>query len=98
MFLGRYDFDGDPPALVQAYDRMMVHIPPDNVHFHVCVEREGGLSVYDGCPTEAVFMAFSSDPGTQALFEAAGLPRPRVTPLGEVHRAMSSPEYLIAYG
>ena len=96
MFLGRYDFDGDPAALTQAYDRMLADIAPGSVEFQVCIQRDGGLSVYDTCPSEEVFTAFSSSPATQAAFEAAGLPQPQVTPLGEVHRAMSAPEHVTA--
>ena len=96
MFLGRYEFDGDPRTLAQAYDRMLADIDPGSIQFQVCIQRDGGLSVYDTCPSAAVFEAFSSSPATQEAFEAAGLPRPRVTPLGEVYRAMAAPEHVTA--
>jgi hypothetical protein len=95
VFLGRYDFDGDPDELRAGYDRLLGPDILDGVTFQVCVTRDGGISVYDTCPNEQVFLAFSSSPATLAAFRAAGLPEPSVTPLGPVHRALSAPQYLL---
>jgi hypothetical protein len=90
MFLGRYDYDGDPAVLLPAYDSLMAEMPPGQVFFHACVVRDGGITIYDACPDAAVFAAFSSDPDTLAAMAAAGLPAPVVTPLGDVHNALAS--------
>jgi hypothetical protein len=95
MFLGRYDFDGDPGELLAGYERLMTAEVVDSVSFQACITREGGISVFDTCPTEEVFQAFSSSPQTREAFRTAGLPEPSVTPLGPVHRALSSPEHVI---
>jgi hypothetical protein len=87
MFLGCYDFDGDPGELLAAYDRMMEKFPPEALLLHVCVEREGGISVYDACPSREVFSAFAAGPDFNEAVAAAGLPAARVTLLGDVHRA-----------
>ena len=87
MFLGRYDFDGDPSELVPAYDRMMDHVPGDEVPFHVCVTRTDGLTIYDCCPSQEVFEEFSTSAEFLDSVRAAGLPTPRVTRVGEVHVA-----------
>lgn len=93
MFLGRYDFDGDPAALLAAYDRLMLSLPRETVTFQICVSRDGGITVYDTCPSAEVFAAFSSSPQVLGAMSASGLPPPRVTPLGEVHAALGSPDH-----
>jgi hypothetical protein len=87
MFLGIYHFDGEPTALIPGYERLMAGMPPENITLHVCVVREGGLSVYDACPSKEVFASFSTGPDFAAAARAAGLPAPRVEQLGEVHAA-----------
>ena len=62
MFLGRYDFEGDREELLAAYDRLMTTDVVDSVTFQACIARDGGISVYDTCPSEDVFRAFSSRP------------------------------------
>src|SRR5205823_941269 len=59
MFLGAYYFDGPPPELIPAYERLMAGFPPDGLELHVCVVRDGGLTVYDACPSAEIFAAFS---------------------------------------
>lgn len=87
VFLGAYHFDGRPDELRPAYERLMTGFPPDAVDLHVCVVRDGGLTVYDACPSAAVFAEFSSGQVFAAAARAAGLPVARVEPLGEVHVA-----------
>lgn len=87
MFLGSYHFDGDPVALVAAYDRLMQMMPADQIDLHVCVAREGGITIFDACPSRDVFSQFSSSADLAAAFHQAGLPQPRVEPLGDVHHA-----------
>ena len=45
MFLGTYRFDGDPDALVAAYDRLAPAIPLDGSAVHVCVRRPDGITI-----------------------------------------------------
>jgi hypothetical protein len=92
MFLGSYRFDGDPADLLPAYDRLMDAFPPALLLWHTCVVRDGGVTVYDACPSEEVFAAFSSDPMVLATMASAGLPAPVVERLGPVHRVRASPE------
>jgi hypothetical protein len=88
MFLGSYEFDGDPAELVPAYDRLMGSFPPDALILHVCTTRAGGLTVFDACPSREVFVGFSTGPDFAAACDAAGLPPARVVHHGEVHAAM----------
>lgn len=87
MFLGRYDFDGDPESLLPAYDRLMQQIPDENISFHICVTHEDGISIVDTCPSREVFDGFSTSPELFSLMEDAGLPRPTAVPIGDVYVA-----------
>lgn len=94
MFLGRYDFEGDPATLLAAYDRFMDQFPDENISFHTCVAHETGISIIDTCPSREVFDGFSASPELFTLMEAAGLPRPTPVPIGDVHVARAaSPTY-----
>lgn len=84
MFLGAYDFDGVVDDLLPAYERLRSGYPEDALLLHVCVERPGGITVYDACPSREVFESFSTSAEFQAAVQAAGLPLPRVSPVGEV--------------
>jgi hypothetical protein len=84
MFLSAYRFDGEPPALLAAYRRVLEMIPPGNLHLHACVPQADGLTMFDACPSREVFEAFSSGPQFRQMLQAAGLPAPQITPLGEV--------------
>jgi hypothetical protein len=89
MFLGTYRFTGDPTALAAAYDRLMATFPDDapQLLLHICVSTEDGLVVYDTCPSQADFHAFSNDPTVLAAMQEVGLPVPEVEEIGEVHAA-----------
>jgi hypothetical protein len=88
MFLSTYDFDGDPATLLPAYDRFIAASHrADALLLHVCVVREGGITIYDACPSREVFEDFSQSAQFAEAIAAAGLPRPRTTPRGEVHLA-----------
>jgi len=87
MFLGAYEFDGEPAELLAAYGRFVAGYPPEALDLHVCIARGGGITVFDACPSRAVFDGFSRSPGFTAAVAAAGLPAPRVCPLGDVHTA-----------
>jgi hypothetical protein len=84
MFLGAYHFDGDPAVLLAAYRQLMQGFPPEAIDLHVCVERAGGITVFDACPSQEVFAAFSTGPDFAGALRAAGLPEPRVEQLGTV--------------
>lgn len=89
MFLSAYHFDGDPAVLVPAYETLMSGFPPGAAELHVCVLTETGLSVYDACPSREVFEEFSRG-GFRDAVAAAGLPVPRIVPLGDVHNAITA--------
>jgi hypothetical protein len=88
MFLGAYEFEGDTDELIAGYESLAAAMPPASVLVHVCVRRDGGITVFDACPTSAVFAAFSTSPEFLGAVRAAGLPQPSVRPVGDVHRAV----------
>lgn len=88
MYLGIYRFEGKVPDLLAGYDRMMRAVPPAALHLHVCVPGDGGLWVYDACPTREIFERFSGSVEFRALLADSGLPVPQVRPVGDVHRAV----------
>lgn len=77
MYLGVYEVDGNPEELVAAYDRVMSEMPEEQIGMHLCAIREGGITIYDTCPTKDDFEAFSTGAQFRAALDAAGLPRPR---------------------
>lgn len=85
MYLAAYRFDGDPDDLLAAYDRFVGGFPAGSFTLHACIQRGGGITIIDACPTEQDFRSFSSSPEFLGALTAAGLPRPTVEPLGEVH-------------
>lgn len=89
MFLNAYHFAGDPAALVPAYDVLQRGLPPETIELHACVVTETGITVYDACPSREIAASFSAGPEFRGAVAAAGLPEPRVEPLGEVHFAAS---------
>ncbi len=89
MFLSAYHFDGDPARLVPAYDAFAATFPPGVLSLHACVVTEDGVTVYDACPTREVFEEFRHGAVFRSAVEAAGLPLPRVVPLGEVHHVVA---------
>ncbi len=87
MFLGAYHFAGHPDELVAAHDRLTAQFPPGAFDLHVCVARDDGIVVLDACPSREVFTDFAQSPEFLSAVAAAGLPTPRVEPLGDVHSA-----------
>ena len=87
MFLGAYHFDGDTQTLLEGYDRLVAQFPPGVIELNVCVTRDEGMTVFDACPSRDAFLGFSQSPEFIAAVSAAGLPAPRVDPLGDVHAA-----------
>jgi len=91
VFLGAYRFDGDPADLTPAYDRLVASIPAGMIELQVCIVEDRGITVFDTCPSRAVFDEFTSSDGFAAAVEAAGLPTPTIEPLGEVHGFIAPP-------
>jgi len=87
MYLGLYRFDGNREKFLVAYDKLLQNMPLDNLHLHVCVSDEKGISIYDACPTREIFEAFSNSPDMQEALKSAGLPKPEINQIGEVHAA-----------
>ena len=79
MHLGIYEFHGDPDELLAGYHRLMASLPAGNVSWHLCARRNDGIVIYDTCPSEEVFRAFSSAPGFHQAIAAAGLPDPAIS-------------------
>ncbi|MGZ4125401.1 MAG: hypothetical protein ACXVQU_07595 [Actinomycetota bacterium] len=87
MYVGSYEFTGDPDTLIQAYGRLMAGFPPGASDLHMCVRGDAGISVLDACPSRAVFDEFSRSPEFTAAIAEAGLPVPEIRGWGEVHAA-----------
>lgn len=83
MYLSRYAFDGDPADLEARYLRLAAGFG-DAIQLQVAVRRRDGIDVYDTCPTEAEFVAYSSSTEFRSALAGAGLPMPRVDGLGEI--------------
>ena len=84
MFLGMYNFEGDAAQLRMAYERMLELMPHNNLQLHVCVSGDNGLSIIDSCPSKESFLSFASSSEFADALKTAGLPTPKVTPMGEV--------------
>ena len=91
MFLGAYHFEGETRSLLDAYDRLVAQFPPGVIELNVCVARADGITVFDACPSRDVFTGFSQSAEFLAAVATAGLPVPRVEPLGDVHAATVRP-------
>jgi hypothetical protein len=87
VFLGAYHFDGETRSLLDGYDRLAARFPPGVLQLNVCVARDDGMTVFDACPSRAVFAEFARSPEFLGAVSAAGLPTPRVELLGDVHAA-----------
>jgi hypothetical protein len=89
VFLGAYRFDGDPDELLAGYDRLIASLSEHGMQLllHAVVSDDTGITVLDSCPSRDVFAGFSTSADFAGAIEAAGLPTPTVTQLGEVHRA-----------
>lgn len=94
MFLGIYTFEGEPAALVAAYERLVGGIPQGDLLLHACVRRAGGIDVYDACPSREAFEGFAASAEFRGALESAGLPPPTVTRLGDVHAAFAQGQRL----
>jgi hypothetical protein len=90
MFLGAYHFEGDPGELVGKYDVMRQSFADGDLMLHVCVVGDAGLTILDACPDRETFEAFSTGAEFAAELERAGLPTPRVEPLGVVHASVKN--------
>jgi hypothetical protein len=86
MFLGAYHFEGEPGALLAAYEQLLAGFPPGVISLQLCASTERGIAVYDACPSREVFRAFSTSADLHAAFASVGLPGPRVEEIGELHR------------
>ena len=89
MFFAMYRFDGDRAHLAAAYDRLMHAFPIAQIALQACVERDGGLDTYDACPSREEFESFSASDGFRDALKSAGLPSPRIVPLGPVNAAFA---------
>ena len=87
LYLGAYHFDGRPDELLPAYERLLANFPLATLDVHVCVERDGGLTIFDSCPSKAVHDDFVRSDGFLGAVATAGLPAPRTEGLGNVHVA-----------
>ena len=74
MYLGAAHFDGDPGELLPAYHRLLERFGIDTLDVHLCIVRDGGLTVFDACPDKAVYEEFTTSDMFRDAVAAAGLP------------------------
>jgi hypothetical protein len=84
MYLTAYHFDGDPPALTAAHDRLVAQFAPGPLDLHLCVANDAGIVVLDTCPSREVAAAFQRSREFADAVASSGLPAPRIEPLGDV--------------
>jgi hypothetical protein len=87
LYLGAVHFDGDPGELLPAYHQVLDRFGIDTLDVHLCIVRDDGLTVFDACPTKAVYDEFTSSDAFLAALAAAGLPAPRIEGLGDIQIA-----------
>ena len=87
LYLGAAHFDGDPGELLPAYHRMLERFGIDTLDVHLCIARQDGLTVFDACPSRAVYEEFTTSDMFREAVAAAGLPWPRIEGLGDVQVA-----------
>jgi hypothetical protein len=87
LYLGAVHFDGDPGELLPGYHRLLEGFGIDHLDVHLCVVRDDGLTVFDACPTKAVYEEFTTSDMFLGAVADAGLPAPRVEGLGDIQVA-----------
>ena len=87
LYLGAVHFDGDPGELLPAYHRLLERFGIDALDVHLCITRDGGLTVLDACPTKAIHEEFTTSDAFRDAIAVAGLPAPRIEGLGDVQVA-----------
>jgi hypothetical protein len=98
MYLSAYHFEGGPTELTAAYERLMSHLPTDNLLFQAFAVGETGVTVIDACPDKAAHEQFAASPEFRAALAEAGLPKPRIEVLGEVPYAYVQPSAVTLVG
>jgi hypothetical protein len=88
MFLGGYRSDREPIVRLAGYDGLMAGFPTDASLLYPCVRRGDGISLFDGCPSRAVFEGFKTGGDFGAACAAVGLPEPRIEHVGDAHVAL----------
>jgi hypothetical protein len=84
MFLTAYHYEGDPIELTAAHRRSLDLVPPGVLTLHIVILTDRGISVFDECPSREVAAAVHDGPEFHDLMAAAGLPSPRIEPLGDI--------------
>jgi len=87
LYLGAVFFDGDPDELLPAYQRMLEKFGLETLDVHLCITRDGGLTVFDACPTKQIYEEFTRSETFLGAIADAGLPVPRVSGLGDIQVA-----------
>jgi len=87
LYLGAVHFDGDPGELLLAYHRLLERFGIDALDVHLCITRDGGLTVFDACPAKAIYEEFTTSDTFLGAIAAAGLPAPRIEGLGDIQVA-----------
>jgi hypothetical protein len=76
MHASIWKFTGDPDDLAQRYDALIAELPTNEFIAHLCLRAPDGLVVFDVCPTQAAFEAFSTGPNFREARRRHGIPDP----------------------
>ena len=87
LYLGAIHFDGDPSELLPGYRRLLEKFPIEALDAHLCITRDKGLTIFDACPTKAIYEQFTKSDAFHGAVAQAGLPAPRIEGLGDVQVA-----------
>ena len=87
QYLGAVHFDGDPGELLPGYHRLLEQFPIDAFDVHLCITGDNGLTIFDACPTRAVYEQFTKSDTFLGAVAKVGLPAPRIEGLGDVQVA-----------
>jgi hypothetical protein len=86
MYASIWKFEGDPDALVTAYEAFAAELPEPTLQ--LALRAPDGLVVVDTCPTRDAFVDFTSDPAVHARLAHHGLGFPAELDGYEVHRTV----------
>jgi hypothetical protein len=74
MHCSVWRFEGDPDDLERRYLALLAEVPESNHVLHAAAKTPDGLLIFDTCPSEEVFRAFTAPDGPMmAAFAKHGL-------------------------
>ena len=86
-----FRWEGDPDALLAAYDRELEHpVPREQPRriSHTCARADDGMVIVDVWESAQDFWKMMDDPEFQKNLEAAGVEVPQLVEVYEVHASI----------